>query len=318
MKFKCPDHQTPFSLFTTKSENEVRLDCGCKFRREGTNLWPMLSGISEGTKSVQDFYEESPFPNYNDFESFSDFFSKGIRNDFTLRIARSITENSNVVEIGCGTGQLVNFLSSITPANYIGFDLTNASLKLADQFAYENDLPVTFVQGDIFKNPFVASSFDTVVSLGVLHHTIDCRLAIKNACELVSDHGQIIVGLYNTYGRLWTDFRRIFLRSNSTALNKADQHLRKNLSPSKRLAWIRDQYFHPLEKKFSIEWTIRALSEYGFKTFATVPAGLEPEDSKIFREIYNLDFDDIRLGELNMLFDTHGAEGGLHIVWAKR
>jgi SAM-dependent methyltransferase len=210
----------------------------------------MMPTISKGPLEVKDFYEEAPFPNYNDFESFDDYFKKGLTNPFTLRIARAITENSRVIEIGCGTGQLVNFLSAITPAQYVGFDLTGASLRLADQFAYTNKLPPLFVQGDIFKHPFTLGGFDTVISLGVLHHTVDCSLAISRASNLVSEDGLIIIGLYNSYGRLWTDLRRIFLRSNSDLLNRADHHLRKNLSPSKKNL---KSYFHKVMLKMENE-----------------------------------------------------------------
>jgi 2-polyprenyl-3-methyl-5-hydroxy-6-metoxy-1,4-benzoquinol methylase len=318
MSLVCPLHKQSVIQSDSHNSGVLVAKCGCQFPKVGGRTWKFLHQPESGTTNVREFYEKTPFPNYNDFESFGDFFNKGLVNPFTMRIARAIRENSKVLEVGCGTGQLINFLSAINPGSFTGFDLTGNSLALADKFAENNKLNVNFIQGDIFSAPFEQRSFDFVISLGVLHHTINCEKAIEAASSLVTDRGEIVIGLYNTFGRLWTDLRRIFLRSNKKILEKADWHLRKKLSSEKRDAWVQDQYFHPLEKKYTLKWTIDQLKKNGFNLFSTIPAGLDPKSSYKFNKYEEIDWEELRVGEINMLFDSHGAEGGLHVVWAKR
>src|SRR5580704_13949500 len=123
----------------------------------------------------------------------------GLMPDETSQISHS----AKILEIGCGTGQMTNFLGMGWGRTAIGADLCLNSLKLAkgfrDRFSINN---AHFVQANLFRPPFPLASFDVVISNGVLHHTGDCAAAFRSIAGLVKPEGILAVGLYNWMGRL--------------------------------------------------------------------------------------------------------------------
>src|SRR5258708_1172569 len=63
------------------------------------------------TTGMKAFYEENPFPNYDDLESVGTLIEKSLARGFPEMLNRSIPPHARVLEVGCGTGQLGNFLS---------------------------------------------------------------------------------------------------------------------------------------------------------------------------------------------------------------
>ena len=55
---------------------------------------------------------EVQFPNYDDFETYSSLYDKGINNLFTKRLDEELGYGTKILELGCGTGQLSLFLSN--------------------------------------------------------------------------------------------------------------------------------------------------------------------------------------------------------------
>lgn len=128
------------------------------------------------------------------------------------------------------------------------------SLRLATNFAREHGLSrVRFVQMNLFRPPFKPQQFDVVLCNGVLHHTSDPFGGFQRILPLVKPGGHIIIGLYNTYGRLMTDLRRLMFRATGGRARWLDPYLRSTpLSTEKRKAWYADQYRHPHESKHTI------------------------------------------------------------------
>ena len=278
----------------------------------------------ELTEAVEEFYSKTPFPNYNDFDSIETFIEKGAKLRFFQELSQLIKPWHKFVEVGCGTGQVSNFLSAVTPSEIFGVDLTYQSLLLAEQFAANNNLSAKFIHADIFDLPFQNEAFDVVMCSGVLHHTVNCALGIENVSKLVkkpdkaSNGGVLIIGLYNTYGRIWTDLRRFLFKNNDKFLKILDPHLRSEISDEKTKAWINDQYRHPHEEKWTVRATIDKLKTLGFQRFACVPNSMSGFDGNLtFDDYENIDWFDVRCNEFGMLFNELGSEGGLHVVFAK-
>ena len=59
---------------------------------------------------VKSFYEENPFPNYDDIDSEWSLREKAEQGVFARLLDDQLPANAKVIEIGCGTGQLSNFL----------------------------------------------------------------------------------------------------------------------------------------------------------------------------------------------------------------
>jgi SAM-dependent methyltransferase len=166
---------------------------------------------------------------------------------------QAIPFNSTVLEVGCGTGQLSNFLG-ISCRRVIGSDLCLNSLRLGEQFRREHEIDrASFVQMNLFRPAFKREQFDVVLCNGVLHHTSDPLGGFRRLVPLVRPGGHIVIGLYNRWGRLMTDARRRVFRLTRGRASWIDPYLRSTrLNEDKRRAWFADQYRHPHESKHTI------------------------------------------------------------------
>jgi carbamoyltransferase len=238
-------------------------------------FWPheSISASTDVTEMVKSFYEETPFPNYDDHDSVRSLIEKSRRGQYARVLDESIPYNSRVLEVGCGTGQLTNFLG-ISCRRVIGTDMCLNSLRLAEQFRREHDLNrVRFVQMNLFKPCFKPEQFDVVLCNGVLHHTADPWGGFQSIARLVRPGGYIIIGLYNKYGRLMMDLRRNIFRLTGGRGKWIDAYLRsRKMSAEKQRAWFNDQYRHPHESKHTIGEVCDWFRRCGLKFVRGVPS----------------------------------------------
>lgn len=235
-------------------------------------------------------------------------------------LAAQIPMNAKVLEIGCGTAQLSNYLAATTMAHFYAADMTLASLKLGRKFAAKYDISgITFLQMNLFRPCIRPGSMDIVISNGVLHHTADTERAFKCIAPLVKPGGYIIVGLYSWVGRVRTNLRRAVYRLVGERALVLDPHLRQNLEPEKRRAWINDQYRHPQERRHAISEVLSWFKDAGFAFVSSIPKirGQFTENERLFFPQDPGGPFDRFAAELGMIF-SHGGEGGLFIVIGRR
>ncbi len=273
------------------------------------------------THQVRRFYEDAPFPNYNNFDNIGVFIERARRGVFARLLAQQIPLNARVLEVGCGTGQLGNFLAAASMARIYATDMTRASLALGQKFARDNGIAgIAFLQMNLFRPCVRPASMDIVISNGVLHHTHDTRAAFRSIASLVKPGGHLVVGLYNRIGRLRTDLRRQLLKLFGESVLALDPHLRKNLSPEQRRSWIRDQYLHPCERKHGMSEILQWFDAAGFDFISSIPKILGDfrADERLFkRQEPGTPFDRV-MAEIGMLLSHHGGEGGLFIMIGRR
>jgi 2-polyprenyl-3-methyl-5-hydroxy-6-metoxy-1,4-benzoquinol methylase len=77
------------------------------------------------SKEIANFYNIEPFPSYE----------KGDKNIFIKNLKNFIGFNKKILEVGCGTGQVSNYLAIGTNSEVYGIDLAVNSLKLAVNFS---------------------------------------------------------------------------------------------------------------------------------------------------------------------------------------
>ena len=160
-------------------------------------------------EKVIDFYNEAPFPNYEDQDDKSSINQKGDNNYLAKQFKNFIGFNKDILEVGCGTGQLSLYFSIGNNNRVYALDPTLASINLGNDFAKKNKIEnVKFVNADIFDDVFNEETFDFIWTNGVLHHTKNPKLAFDITSKYLKKNGYILVGLYNQYGRTRTLFRR--------------------------------------------------------------------------------------------------------------
>ena len=65
------------------------------------------------TERIKEFYEETPFPNYDDFDSAASLIDKAKRGVFARLLDEQIPFGTRILEAGCGTGQLSNLVGPV-------------------------------------------------------------------------------------------------------------------------------------------------------------------------------------------------------------
>ena len=197
---------------------------------------------------------------------------------------RAIPFNSTVLEVGCGTGQLTNFLG-IACRRVVGADLCLNSLQLGEKFRSDHDLDtIAFTQMNLFRPAFKRESLNVVLCNGVLLTTRNAFAGFQSIVSLVKPGGYIVIGLYNTFGRLMTDLRRQIFRVTGGRGQWLDPHLRRSpLSEDQRRAWFADQYLHPYETKHTIGEALGWFDDCGIEFVRGLPA-VTPDENELPRD----------------------------------
>jgi carbamoyltransferase len=268
-----------------EGDRAVCQSTGHVFQKE-ERIWKMfwlherIDDPSDVTRIVQAFYEKTPFPNYDEHDSVRSLIEKSRKGRYARALDRAISANSTVLEVGCGTGQLTNFLG-IACRQVVGTDLCLNSLRLGEQFRRAHGLDrVRFVQMNLFRPCFKPGQFDVILCNGVLHHTADPYGGFRGLLPMLKSGGYIIVGLYNTYGRLATDARRVLFRLTGSRARWIDPVLRQGpRARGKREAWFEDQYRHPHESKHTIGEVLGWFDENSVEFVRGVPPVTPEADS---------------------------------------
>ena len=223
------------------------------------------------TEMVKQFYEETPFPNYDDLDSSRALLEKAREGKFARLLNEQIPYDARVVEIGCGTGQLTNFLA-IAHRSVLGVDMCLNSLRLAERFRAEQGLGrATFAQMNLFRPALKDGFFDFVISNGVLMCTADCRGAFARISRLAKPGGYVVVGLYSSFSRQLHYARVGLYRLTGITSRFLDPHFNKITAKGKRDAWFQDQYCHPHETCYSIDDVMGWMEEGGLDFINSIP-----------------------------------------------
>lgn len=322
--FLCPACRGDLIL----SGEEVKcLKCRNKYQVEdGIPLFflPPAPGDpqKEVTLQVKSFYEETPFPNYEKLESINGLVQKARLGVFARLLDEQMPFNIRVLDAGCGTGQLSNFLG-VSNRSVFGADMCLNSLKLAQGFKMNNGLRrVGFYQMDLFQPVFKEESFSLVICNGVLHHTADPFRGFQSMAKLVKKGGYILVGLYNTYGRISADIRRgVFKLFGWRSLFLDSRLMSSGVGEVRKRAWFRDQYMNPHESKHTIGEVLGWFDKAGFDFVNSIP---KPRAFDTFSEHEKLFEPNARGNPLDRflvqarLSFTGGREGGFFIMIGKK
>ena len=282
---------------------------------------PAMAG-RDVTEMVKAFYEETHFPDYDDLDSRESLVAKSREGLFAAALDEQLPDRAVVLEAGCGTGQLTNFLGLSWRRRVLGGDVCLNSLRLANRFREKYRIAnAAFLQMNLFRPPFRDSSVDVVICNEVLHHTQDARAGFVALLRKVRPGGLILMGLYNTYARLPTLWRRWAFERFGPNLYFLDRRLTAaRLSEGRWRAWFRHQYCHPHETRHSIDEVLGWFDASGVDFLSSVPAA----DGSPFTSATRL-FEPHSRGtmtlraaaQLEMLL-TGGRDGGLFVMIGRK
>ncbi len=276
------------------------------------------------TKKVTDFYNEVPFPHYEMNDDKSSINLKGDKNLLSKSFKNFVGLNKDVLEVGCGTGQLSIYFGIGTNNRVYALDPTMASINLGRNFAKINNINnIKFVNTDIFNDVFNDEVFDFIWTNGVLHHTKNPCLAFNIISKSLKKNGYILVGLYNRFGRIRTIFRqilyKIFGRSVVMFLDPTLRNLKKN-NYLQINSWIRDQYEHPVESLHTLDEVLNWFKKNNIDFISSIPSCSFDNygETNLFKKTSKGNFFTRLISQILMIFNNLGTDGGLFIVIGKK
>ncbi len=231
-------------------------------------------------EKVKEFYKDIPF----NFTEDIDFYLKNITTTNQIleyqdlhdllnsRISfKQKNEIKNVIEFGCGTGWLTNSIAYYYNKNVTSVDFTKKAIEIASLVSKKLSVDIKYQISDIF-NFQSSNTYDLVVSLGVLHHTKDCKAAFKKISNYVKKNGYLYIGLYHLYGRRpMLQYLQGYSRwhGEESAYNLFKEMNNSMDDKKHSYSWFRDQVLHPHETQHTLEEIIEWVQEIGFQLVST-------------------------------------------------
>jgi 2-polyprenyl-3-methyl-5-hydroxy-6-metoxy-1,4-benzoquinol methylase len=180
-------------------------------------------------------------------------------------------KGKNILELGCGTGELANALS-FCGANVTAIDFSSSSITKAKNLATKmKSKNVKFYEKNILELD-LEKKFDIVIALGSLHHTIDAKKGFSIACKHCKINGIVIIGLYNKYSRFRHQLKRVvlFLLAGKD-FEKRIIFGQKLFGGNKSKSWLADKYGQVHESYHSINQILFWFKEENIKFISSKP-----------------------------------------------
>lgn len=244
---------------------------------------------------VRRFYNDLPFNHWRDADSAA----RSIRRSNALEAYPDLQrllaagEVHQVLECGCGAGWLACSLALHYDVQVTAVDFSSSALARARQVATVLGVHdrVRFIEHDL-RTLELDAPVDLVISLGVLHHTVDARDAFRRVAAYVRPGGHLYVGLYHRPGRepFLHHFRRLAAAAGEGTALDAFRDMAQEWSEDEEhlRSWFRDQVLHPQESQHTLREVFDWLNEADvellstsinrFKPFASVEELLVLED----------------------------------------
>lgn len=144
------------------------------------------------SKKVYDIFQNiSPY-----YDRANDRISLGLqkkwKNKFVGEVLKTINEDSYLLDLCCGTGDIGLSLKEKSPARVVGVDFSENMLKIAKDKAkgLEN---ISFVKADAKKLPFPDGTFDNMTISFGLRNTDDYKKVLEEMVRVGKDGASIYV-----------------------------------------------------------------------------------------------------------------------------
>ncbi|MBI2595324.1 class I SAM-dependent methyltransferase [Candidatus Daviesbacteria bacterium] len=112
---------------------------------------------------------------------------------YTIRILLEKNNFKKILDVGCGTGKIVNYLNQ-NRFDVIGTDSSIEAIKIARKFAVKS-AKKKFIKADATKLPFKRATFDMITSISVIEHLTkkQVNIFLKEAKRILKPNGIIFI-----------------------------------------------------------------------------------------------------------------------------
>ncbi len=178
---------------------------------------------------------------------------------FLNPVINEIEPNGNLLDIGTGTGKLIQILSLEKGIESIGVDTNLEMIKEAELKLKETNVKVLKIEANK-KLPFENDSFDTITICSVLFHLKNEHIdfMLKDAHQLLKKDGKIIVLTPTGKGNFFTLTKSYFSFKNLSA------YIWFYATRSRAQLWTKNNYL----KLYASENNLQYSSQIEMKGFA--------------------------------------------------
>lgn len=100
-----------------------------------------------------------------------------------------IKENSKIIDVGTGTGVMLDYLLKMSPKSITAIDISENMIEIAKN--KHKDPRITYVVSDFLE--FNDSDYDYAVFYSVYPHFVNKEKLFKHVCSLLKKDGKIII-----------------------------------------------------------------------------------------------------------------------------
>lgn len=126
-------------------------------------------------------------------------------NSLESLFGKGTLQGKSFLDVGCGSGIFSIAAARLGASNVLGVDVDPVSISTsqanAEQWFKGDTARLSFECLSALDTPKMEAlgRFDIVYSWGVLHHTGNMALALKNAAQLVTNQGLLMIAIYNRH-----------------------------------------------------------------------------------------------------------------------
>ena len=200
-----------------------------------------------------------------------------------------VDEAELILDIGCGPGHFINSLNyhyqrgafECENKLFNGLDFNPAAINYAREVSLKNSLDTKFLIKDVFdihSTDFlnIAESNILVISIGALHHTVDCIEAITTILDAICANKakvSFLIGLYHLHGRMPFLSHFESLKKQGWPRDKLFAEFSKlrgsTLDALQDESWFEDQVLHPRESQHTLQQINPVFEQFGLYLHST-------------------------------------------------
>lgn len=142
-------------------------------------------------KFGKDYFDGKREYGYGGYYYHKKFWTKVVR-DFKKNYC--LTNNSKILDIGCGKGFMIYDLKKLLPkAKIVGIDISRYAIKNS-----KKEIRHLLKLGNAKKLPFKNNTFDLIISINTLHNLNkrDCSMALREIDRVTKKNAYITVDAY--------------------------------------------------------------------------------------------------------------------------
>ncbi len=147
-----------------------------------------------------------------------------------------------VLDIGAGSGHLLNLLGCRYGTRGTGVDISELALRRVLEF---NPLELRFLLADAERLPFASGVFDRVISFDVLEHLPNQRAALMEAARVVRPGGKLLFYAVSAADEQTWHWTQRAVSGDRFGTDDGAGHVRELfLDPDETAGWLREAGFH--------------------------------------------------------------------------